>query len=199
MSFVNRTEEISRLQEWWSAKGSQLALVWGRRRVGKTALLQEFSGNLPAVFHTGTSRPAPDELRELSRVSIPVLEPGFRDVGARPFADWQDAFETFAEAARGSPMLLVLDEFPEIDELREEFGNTVTDFEKTVSSLRERMQETYSQLRQRLESISVDVDNYPAPDPELVNETNSLLFVSGRTYLAQLESYAAYQNGHSVN
>ncbi|MBD3163290.1 MAG: ATP-binding protein, partial [Candidatus Latescibacteria bacterium] len=114
MAFVNRSDEISALRGWWEESGARLALVWGRRRVGKTALLQQFSRGLPAVFHTGTSRPAPDELRELSRVSAPVLRTGLRDLGARPFVDWQDAFETFADAARTAPLLLVLDEFPEI-------------------------------------------------------------------------------------
>jgi AAA+ ATPase superfamily predicted ATPase len=114
MPFVNRTEEISGLRRWWNEPGARLALVWGRRRVGKTALLQEFSRGLPAVFHTGTSRPAPAELRELSRVSSPVLDTGFRDMEARPFVDWQDALETFADASRRSPLLLVLDEFPEL-------------------------------------------------------------------------------------
>ena len=37
--------------------GSKLALLWGRRRVGKTALLQHFAGGKRTVFHTGAGRP----------------------------------------------------------------------------------------------------------------------------------------------
>jgi AAA+ ATPase superfamily predicted ATPase len=114
MPFVNRDRELSSLKEWWAAEGSGLALLRGRRRVGKTALLQKFCHKLPVVFHTGTSRPASEELKELSRVSSLALDTGFRDIEARPFTDWQDVFETLAEAARSSPLLLVLDEFPEI-------------------------------------------------------------------------------------
>ncbi len=123
MPFVNRTKEVAALRRWWNEPGGQLGLVWGRRRVGKTALLQEFSRDLPTVFHTGTRRPAADELLELSRVSAAVLDTGFRDLQARPFADWQDTFETLAEAGRDSSLLLVLDEFPEILETAPEVAS----------------------------------------------------------------------------
>jgi AAA+ ATPase superfamily predicted ATPase len=93
-----------------------MAIVWGRRRVGKTALLQHFAAELPTVFHTGGGRPAAAELAALSRAAAPLLSGGVRDLGARPFADWDDAFETLALAARNRRLLLVLDELPALAE-----------------------------------------------------------------------------------
>lgn len=92
----------------------------------------------------------------------------------------------------------VLDEFPGLDELREEFDSAVADFGAQVESLRERMQETYSQLVERLEAIGVDVEDYPVPEPKQTDEPNGLLFASERDYLSQLESYTAYRNGHNL-
>lgn len=112
--FVNRTSELASLEAWWARPAGGLALVWGRRRVGKTALLQEFAGGKRTVFHTAAGRPQTDELRALSRGTAATVDSAPRDLMARPFADWDDALDALATAATSDPLLLVLDEFPEL-------------------------------------------------------------------------------------
>ncbi len=116
MSFINRERELDQLRIWWKRPGAALGIVWGRRRVGKTALLQHFAADRAAVFHTGGGRPAEAELAALSRAAGPLLGDGLRDLGSRPFSDWDDAIETLALAARERPLLLVLDELPALTE-----------------------------------------------------------------------------------
>lgn len=114
--FVNRLAELEQLEAWWTRREAALGVVWGRRRVGKTALIQHFAADRPTVFHTGGGRPAGAELAGLARAASPLLSDGMRDLEARPFADWEDALETLALAAADRPVLLVLDEFPALTE-----------------------------------------------------------------------------------
>jgi hypothetical protein len=128
-AFVNREDELARLDEWWkTADDGSIGLVWGRRRVGKTLLVQRFAEGKRAVFHTGAGRPVEDELAQLSRAAATLLAGGLRDVAARPFTDWEDALETFAAAARSEPLLLVLDEFPTLVDVAPDLENRLRAF-----------------------------------------------------------------------
>jgi len=82
--------------------------------VGKTALLQRFAAGRRSVFHTGAGRAAAGELAQLSRQVAAALPGRLRDLAVRPYADWDDALDDLAAAAEQEPLLVVLDEFPEI-------------------------------------------------------------------------------------
>jgi AAA+ ATPase superfamily predicted ATPase len=116
MAFVNRVDELAALQAWWERPNARPALVWGRRRVGKTALLQHFAAatNAPVVFHTGTGETAAAEIATLSRQIAAVLPDRMRDLATQPYGTWRDILDHLARAARDSRVLLVLDEFPEL-------------------------------------------------------------------------------------
>lgn len=116
-SFVGRREELADLAEWWRERSPRPALVWGRRRVGKTSLLRHFADTHAdghVVFHTGGSRPREGELAELSRQITASLPAGPRELAARPLTNWDEALHYLGEQARERPLLLVLDEFPEL-------------------------------------------------------------------------------------
>lgn len=114
MPFVNRDRELNALEEWWELPDASMGIVWGRRRVGKTWLLQRFARIRRSVFHVATGRPPEQELQELSRAAAPVCAGGERDLATDPFRSWDDAFEWLGRAAETEPLLVVLDEFPEL-------------------------------------------------------------------------------------
>lgn len=123
--FVNRRAELEQLEAWWSRREASLAVVWGRRRVGKTALIQHFAKDRAAVFHAGGGRPASAELAALSRAAQPLLGDGLRDLTAHSFPDWDYALDALALAAADRPVLLVLDEFPALVETSPELPSLI--------------------------------------------------------------------------
>jgi uncharacterized protein len=114
MRFVNRSRELAALNSWYEQSGPRLGIVWGRRRVGKTALLGYWARQRRAIFHVARNRAPADEFAALSRAAAPVLSLARRDLAQRPFHDWDDAFETLAAAAEETPLVVVIDEFPEL-------------------------------------------------------------------------------------
>lgn len=114
MEFVDRERELDALERWWRRDGDGLALMWGRRRVGKTWILRHFAATRPSVFHTGGDRPRAAELALLSR-RVAEADLGIaRDLVSRPFVTWDEALDTLASVAHDRPVLLVLDEFPQL-------------------------------------------------------------------------------------
>src|SRR5688572_4730609 len=112
VKFVNRTRELAALER---AAGEHpgLAVVSGRRRVGKTALLDRFAQDRTAVFLPGTRAPVREALRRLEervRTAVPP-EPGdLLDLGH--LETWDAALGYLLARARNEPLLVVLDEFP---------------------------------------------------------------------------------------
>ncbi|MCX7974287.1 MAG: ATP-binding protein [Candidatus Aminicenantes bacterium] len=43
MKFINSENEIKSLEEWRSSSESQLIIIYGRRRIGKTELIKKQS------------------------------------------------------------------------------------------------------------------------------------------------------------
>lgn len=110
--FVNREQEISFLNRLFERDGAQLVVVWGRRRVGKTALLQHFAQDRRILYHVATLS---TESLELERFSAQAAE-FFQDalLAIQPLASWQAALSYLCDRARREPGSwgLVLDEFP---------------------------------------------------------------------------------------
>ena len=107
--FVGRSRELGALDRLYAAGKFQMAVVYGRRRVGKTALLEEFSKGKRTLFFTAQQKSNALNLLSFSQATYGFY--GMASAGA--FPTWEDAlcFIAHREQAR-DPMVLVFDEFP---------------------------------------------------------------------------------------
>jgi AAA+ ATPase superfamily predicted ATPase len=115
MTFLDRKRELSELEAAWSRarRGRpQLAVIWGRRRVGKTFLLSHFARGRRAVFFGATQQAEGVELKRLHESVRRDLGDGVADLTGGGFASWEAAFRFFVGLAAKDPLTLVIDELP---------------------------------------------------------------------------------------
>ena len=107
--FVGREDELATLEELYGRQGFQMVVVYGRRRVGKTTLIDEFVKGKRVLYFTGQVQSSALNLRAFSRRVFECF--GMPD-STPPFAAWSDAFGFVAERSRGDRLVFVFDEFP---------------------------------------------------------------------------------------
>jgi len=106
--FVDREDELSWLERAWREPAPQLLVVYGRRRVGKTALLRKFLEGKPGFLYVADRNPADLQLRDASRAAGEATgDPLAASLGIRGFGNLVGHM-----AARGKRTAVLLDEFP---------------------------------------------------------------------------------------
>ncbi len=109
MRFLNRRDELARLDALVADRAGGLAVVWGRRRLGKTRLLVEWARR--EGVYAVADQSAPDVQRANIAEAIAQRLPGFADV---TYPDWGRLLDRLARDAvsqrfRGP---IVIDELP---------------------------------------------------------------------------------------
>jgi AAA+ ATPase superfamily predicted ATPase len=126
---IGRTTELADLAAAWdrtAAGEPQLAVLWGRRRVGKTYLLTHFARDKRAVYFTATRQDSDD--RQLRRFAERLGEQlaDVRDLAPETFASWEAALRFVVRLAESQPLLVVIDEAPRLTSSRADFADTVS-------------------------------------------------------------------------
>lgn len=108
---IDRESELKALKDAAKASGGQLVVVWGRRRVGKTFLLQAFSERRRTLYYAATQQSAPVELAAFTETARAALGTDGLPAGYA-FPDWSTALEFVTDRAGARRLIVVIDEFP---------------------------------------------------------------------------------------
>ena len=64
--FIGRERELQTLNSLYNSNRFEFAVIYGRRRVGKTALINEFTKDKDTIFFTGIETTAKENLYNFS-------------------------------------------------------------------------------------------------------------------------------------
>ena len=129
---IGRKKEAKELDDLYSSSKAELVAIYGRRRVGKTYLVNEVFGDRFAFKHTGLS---PAEIKgtgvlraQLDHFYLSLKEYGL--TGEKRPSDWLEAFFLLRKLLRqkddGNRQIVFIDELPWLDTPRSGF---ITGFE----------------------------------------------------------------------
>ncbi len=110
MKFVNRKQEMARLNHLLRLNKAGVAVVWGRRRVGKTRLLLEWAQKHKGIYYTADESAASIQ-RKYFATAIEQALPGFSEV---EYPDWTTLLLRLARDAVTAKWKgpIVIDELP---------------------------------------------------------------------------------------
>jgi len=108
--FYCREKELFELNKRYDNGKFECVVVYGRRRVGKTALLGEFCKDKPTIFFSALNATAGENLVALSKV---IYEKDYPDATTAPvYNSFDDAFAEITRMAKNERLVFVIDEYP---------------------------------------------------------------------------------------
>lgn len=108
--FVGRHQELEQLNQAYQENDFQFTVIYGRRRIGKTSLINEFLKDKKSIYYVALEENAEDNLKRFSdAISI------FKNTdqgGKEKFANFEECFKEITHLAQKQRVILVIDEFP---------------------------------------------------------------------------------------
>jgi len=113
---VGRKKEIKKLEKIFSSKEAEFAAVYGRRRVGKTYLVEQFFKSKPCIFFGVTGLKDGQLSTQLELFTRGLEETFYKGVKIAQPGRWLDALKLLTdcinELPRGRKIVLFFDELP---------------------------------------------------------------------------------------
>ncbi|MCD6559424.1 MAG: ATP-binding protein [Palaeococcus sp.] len=108
--FINRVEELNILEERLRKGKAEFIVLYGRRRIGKTALLLEFLRRNGGIYLLARETSTHENLKRFSGRIASYFGDSF--LRKNPFRSWDAFFEYISERSENRRLVLVIDEFP---------------------------------------------------------------------------------------
>lgn len=107
-TFIGRGKELSELNQLYSQDKFHLFVLYGRRRVGKTTLLNEFCKDKDTIFYSAEQSNNKLNLEKFSSIVFNY----YGEKNLEAFSSWSKALSYINERQNEKKLVLVIDEFP---------------------------------------------------------------------------------------
>lgn len=107
--FIGRTRELNSLEELYHQQGFGMTVIYGRRRIGKSTLINEFIKGKKAVFYTATKVGKERNLELFSQQAAEILDPSLTGVH---FSSLEVVFDFITNRLGQDKLILIIDELP---------------------------------------------------------------------------------------
>ena len=104
--FTGREKELARLEQMYQENCFQFAVIYGRRRVGKTTLIAQFLKEKPAISYIAVEGTMKENLTGLSRAVM------MRNGNHAVYSDFESLFTDLDRLCQTQRLILAIDEYP---------------------------------------------------------------------------------------
>ena len=120
--FIGRERELKALNKLYGSSKFEFAVIYGRRRIGKTELIKQFLGDKKAIYFMGIESNAKLNLENFSK-SILEFNTGIR--ADTSFSNFQAALEYVFQLAENERIILAIDEYPYVARSSKSLASTL--------------------------------------------------------------------------
>lgn len=120
--FIGRERELAALNKLYESDKFEFVVIYGRRRVGKTALISRFIDDKNAIYFMGVESNAKQNLENFSK-SIMSYHTGM-DVETS-FLSFQAALEYVFKLSEKERIILAIDEYPYVARSSKSLASTI--------------------------------------------------------------------------
>lgn len=108
--FVDRVEELEYLEKLYEEYSARLLIVYGRRRIGKTELLKQFSKDKKHLFFSSDLSSEQEQLRQFTERIYQITRESF--LQTQSFSSWDALLRYVFDHLSHKISLIIIDEFP---------------------------------------------------------------------------------------